>query len=112
MQHFTVILLFYLTCGVIAQYQPTWDSIDSRPLPKWYDDSKIGIFMHWGVFSVPGFESEWFWNSWMSGDKAAVEFMEKNYPPGFTYADFAPMFHAEFFNPDYWADLFKAAGAK
>lgn len=34
-------------------YEPTWDSLDSRPLPKWYDDAKVGIFLHWGVYSVP-----------------------------------------------------------
>ena len=101
--------------SVQAKYQPNWNSIDSRPLPVWFDEAKIGIFLHWGVFSVPGFgsnEAAWFWHSWAVHDKATVEFMKKNYPPDFTYADFAPMFHAEFFNPDYWADVFKAAGAK
>ena len=41
------------------QYTANWTSIDSRPLPTWYDESKIGIFIHWGVFSVPSFSSEW-----------------------------------------------------
>lgn len=44
-----------------AKYEPNWESIDSRPLPEWYDQAKFGIFIHWGVFSVPGFGSEWFW---------------------------------------------------
>jgi len=35
-----------------AKYQPNWESIDSRPLPQWYDDAKIGIFITWGVYSV------------------------------------------------------------
>ena len=48
----------------LNQYSPTWDSLDSRPLPNWYDDAKLGIFIHWGVFSVPSFGSEWFWNNW------------------------------------------------
>ncbi|KDR21958.1 Plasma alpha-L-fucosidase [Zootermopsis nevadensis] len=48
----------------ILRYNPTWESLDSRPLPQWYDDAKFGIFIHWGVFSVPSFGSEWFWNSW------------------------------------------------
>jgi len=94
-------------------YEPTWNSIDSRPLPDWYDEAKIGIFLHWGVFSVPSFISEWFWYYWQtSHDPSAVAFMKNNYRPGFTYADFAPMFGAEFYNPDQWADIFKAAGAK
>ena len=45
-------------------YQPTWDSLDKRPLPSWYDEAKFGIFIHWGVFSVPSFVSEWFWWYW------------------------------------------------
>lgn len=48
----------------ITKYTPTWDSLDSRPLPQWYDEAKIGIFIHWGVFSVPSFGSEWFWKEW------------------------------------------------
>lgn len=52
----------------ITQYTPTWNSLDSRPLPQWYDDAKIGIFIHWGVFSVPSFGSEWFWNEWKGTD--------------------------------------------
>lgn len=45
-------------------YQPTWDSLDKRPLPDWYDQAKFGIFIHWGVFSVPSYVSEWFWWYW------------------------------------------------
>lgn len=44
-------------------YKPTWKSLDARPLPKWYDDSKFGIFIHWGVFAVPA-SGEWFWYNW------------------------------------------------
>jgi len=96
-----------------AQYEPNWKSIDSRPLPQWFDEAKVGIFLHWGVFSVPSFKTEWFWWYWKGArDKDTVEFMEKNYPPDFTYADFAPQLKAEFFNPDQWVDIFKAAGAK
>jgi hypothetical protein len=55
---------FQNTEANITQYTPTWDSLDSRPLPQWYDEAKIGIFIHWGVFSVPSFGSEWFWKEW------------------------------------------------
>lgn len=46
-----------------SQYiaEPDWNKLDERPLPEWYDAAKIGIFIHWGVYSVPGFKSEWFW---------------------------------------------------
>lgn len=42
-------------------YLPRWDDLDTRPLPEWYDSAKIGIFIHWGVYSVPSFISEWIW---------------------------------------------------
>uniref|UniRef100_A0A1X7UPF9 alpha-L-fucosidase n=2 Tax=Amphimedon queenslandica TaxID=400682 RepID=A0A1X7UPF9_AMPQE len=105
-----VILVFSFTD---CQYQPTWDSLDKRPLPDWYDEAKVGIFMHWGVYSVPSFGSEWFWYKWKgTKDSTYIEFMEKNYPPGFSYADFAPMFKAEFYDPTKWAALFQQSGAK
>ncbi|XP_072943709.1 tissue alpha-L-fucosidase-like isoform X2 [Epargyreus clarus] len=94
------------------RYLPDWSDLDSRPLPEWYDRAKVGIFVHWGVYSVPGYGSEWFWNHWIGGDKNIKDFMKNNYPPWFTYQEFAPMFKAEFFDPDFWAALFEKAGAK
>lgn len=46
------------------KYLPEWASLDTRPIPSWYDEAKIGIFLHWGVFSVPSFGGEWFWADW------------------------------------------------
>lgn len=101
------------TSGGSAAYTPDWDSLDSRPLPKWYDEAKLGIFIHWGVFSVPGFGSEWFWWNWQGEKKPSyVDFMTKHYPPAFTYADFAPHLRATFFDANEWASLFEASGAK
>ncbi|XP_076075542.1 alpha-L-fucosidase-like [Mytilus galloprovincialis] len=98
---------------VSVRYEPDWKSLDSRPLPSWYDEAKIGIFIHWGVFSVPSFGSEWFWYRWETSKEAGiVDFMNKNYRPGFTYADFAPKFTTEFYNADEWANIFKASGAR
>uniref|UniRef100_A0A8B9WQQ9 Alpha-L-fucosidase n=1 Tax=Bos mutus grunniens TaxID=30521 RepID=A0A8B9WQQ9_BOSMU len=75
--------------------------LDSRPLPAWFDEAKFGVFVHWGVFSVPAWGSEWFWWHWQGEKLPQYEsFMKENYPPDFSYADFG------------WADLFKAAGAK
>jgi len=103
-----------LSAGLCScQYQPTWESIDSRPLPEWYDQAKFGIFIHWGVFSVPSFGSEWFWYFWQNKKwQPYVNFMKKNYPPGFQYTDFAPMFTAEFFDPKEWTEIFASSGAK
>lgn len=60
-------LLLPLFLSVVgAEYEPTWESLDTRPLPSWFDEAKIGIFVHWGVYSVPSFDSEWFWKDWKS----------------------------------------------
>ncbi|XP_049879995.1 tissue alpha-L-fucosidase-like [Pectinophora gossypiella] len=98
------------------RYKPEWEHLDTRLLPQWYDRAKIGIFVHWGVYSVPGYHSEWLWNIWQDptakGHKAVKNFMSRNYRPGFTYQEFAPLFTAEFFDPDQWAALFAKSGAQ
>ncbi|XP_017310377.1 alpha-L-fucosidase 1, tandem duplicate 2 [Ictalurus punctatus] len=108
-------LLCAVCCALVSgeRYKPDWKSLDARPLPTWYDEVKFGLFVHWGVFSVPAFGSEWFWWYWKGAlDPSYIQFMMKNYPPGFTYAEFAPQFNAQFFEPDYWAEVFEASGAK
>jgi len=99
--------------GAVAHYTPTWKSLDSRPLPKWYDEAKFGIFIHWGVFSVPSFKNEWYW-WYLNGDNVTEyqEFHKKMYGADFKYQDFAPMFQAKMFDPAQWAKMFKRAGAK
>jgi len=99
---------------VALRYTPDWKSLDSRPLPQWYDDAKVGVFIHWGVFSAPSYggESAFLWLDWQNKVPEVVQFMKQNYPPDFTYADFAATFHAEFFDPDEWADIFKSAHVK
>ncbi|CAG2255002.1 FUCA [Mytilus edulis] len=94
-------------------YPPNWEALDKRPLPVWYDSAKIGIFVVWGVYSVPSVYDEWFWCFWKEKKiPKYVEFMKKNYRPGFTYPDFAPMLTAEFLDTDEWASLFKSSGAE
>lgn len=102
--------ILYVSC---VKYEPNWESLDSRPLPSWYDEAKIGIFITWGVFSVPSFGTEWFWWTWKEAkNPATVDFMKKNYRPDFTYPDFASQFSAEFFNANEWAEILKSSGAK
>lgn len=60
-----LLILAITLFNVNGKYEPSWDSLDSRPLPQWYDDAKIGIFIHWGVYSVPSIDSEWFWDHWI-----------------------------------------------
>lgn len=102
-----------LTEAPLSGYTADWDSLDSRPLPTWYDEAKVGVFVHWGVYSVPAFYSEWLWWHWqMNRTDAVVDFMARNYRSDFTYQEFAPNFRAEFFEPYHWARLFKKAGAR
>jgi alpha-L-fucosidase len=118
MYSFTTIFIATVCCSFLTfteqQYTPDWTSLDTRPLPSWYDDSKIGIFIHWGVFSVPSIGSEWMWWEWKGTNpsRSIVEFMNKTYPPDWTYADFAAQFRAELYDPNEWADIFAASGAK
>jgi len=119
---FFTFLVALVGFGACVQYEPTWESLDKRPLPSWYDESKLGIFIHWGVFSVPAFggsiksrpsSAEWFWYRWKHVKEPEIDaFMKENYPPGFDYADFAPMFTGEFYDPNEWADMFAASGAR
>jgi alpha-L-fucosidase len=105
------------------RYAATWESIDSRPMPAWYTDAKFGIFIHWGVYSVPAYAAvnvknenpyaEWYWNSLSEGRGPLTrEFHKRVYGDKFPYFDFAPMFRAELFDPDRWADVFARSGAK
>ncbi|KAL3123779.1 hypothetical protein niasHT_009992 [Heterodera trifolii] len=90
MSFIVVPILFCFFLPALSIYKPNWDSIDSRPLPNWYDEAKFGIFSHWGVYSVPAFGSEWFWWYWKGQRDAKFErFVQKHYPNGTTYADFA-----------------------
>ncbi|XP_042148805.1 alpha-L-fucosidase-like [Ixodes scapularis] len=112
-----VVLLVHLwASAAVARYEPTWESLDARPLPAWYDQAKVGIFLHWGVYSVPGYVSEWFWWYWMDQgsptNKKVPQFMKDNYPPGFTYPAFAKDFTCEFFDPKEWARIFEDSGAR
>lgn len=100
-------------------YQPNWQSLDQRPCPTWYLDAKFGIFIHWGVYSVPAWGApkeyaEWYWNHIedRKQENPWRQFHDKNYGKNFDYKDFAPMFRAELFNPDQWADIFIRSGAK
>ena len=108
-----VALLCYCVSVTVSDYTPDWNSLDSRPLPAWYDEAKIGVFMHWGIYSVPSFSSEWFWWNWRGLNYPEyIEFMESNYPPDLKYSDFAPMMKAEMFDPNEWADTIASSGAK
>lgn len=101
------------------KYEPTWESLDARPIPQWFQDAKFGIFIHWGVYSVPAWSpkgnySEWYqyWLQTKAFNGAVTDYHAKTYGADFSYYKFADQFKAERFDPDEWADLFAKAGAK
>ncbi|XP_077557965.1 alpha-L-fucosidase-like [Haemaphysalis longicornis] len=104
-----------LSLSTETRYTPDWKSLDTRPVPAWFGAAKFGILVHWGVYSVPsyGSSSENFWVNWkLRKEPSLVQFMNRHYKPGFTYQDFAPLFTAELFDPDQWADIFSRSGAR
>ncbi len=114
---FLLTILLFSSSFAQEKIEPTWESINGREYPQWFKDAKLGIFIHWGLYSVPSYggkESygEWFLRGIQMKDSLRTNFMKKNYGKDFTYRDFAPLFKAELFNPDEWADLFEKAGAK
>lgn len=114
-----IIIFCFLLSGLSATaqpYQPNWASLDTRPVPKWFTDSKFGIFIHWGVYSVPGFTTkgsyaEWYQNALNRGDSATVAYHKAKFG-NLTYYQLADQFKAELFNPDEWAKVFEKSGAK
>lgn len=101
---------------IIAQgpYTDTWESLAAYQVPAWYRDAKFGIFIHWGVYSVPAFGSEWYSRNMYVKDSREYRHHIETYGEhkNFGYKDFIPMFTADKFDPDAWADLFSRAGAK
>jgi alpha-L-fucosidase len=95
-------------------FQPNWDSLKKYQIPEWYQDAKFGIFIHWGVYSVPAFDSEWYpRNMYLQGSKDHQHQVAAHGPENkFGYKDYIPEFKAENFDPHAWADLFRRAGAK
>lgn len=95
-------------------FRPDWESLQHYQVPEWYKDAKFGIFIHWGVYSVPAFGSEWYPRLMYSPGTSEYKHHIATYGPQnkFGYKDFIPRFKAEHFDPAAWARLFKEAGAK
>ncbi len=122
-----------------ARYDTTQASIDKHPVPAWFNDAKLGIFVHWGLYSVPGWAkgtkkplreilattpgeewfannpyAEWYLNSLKIEGSSTQQHHKATYGETFSYDDFVPVFNREIkkWNPDEWAKLFKDIGAK
>lgn len=93
-------------------FEPTWESLKANyKTPNWFNQAKFGIFIHWGLYAVPSYHNEWYAKH-MYGQYAEWHAEHYGAPDKFGYKDFIPLFKAERYNPDDWAELFKKAGAK
>lgn len=94
-------------------YEASWASLCEAQMPQWLAKEKLGIFIHWGVYSVPANSNEWYPRNMYKEGMPAYEHHRKTYglQKNFGYKDFIPMFRAEHFCPAEWMELFQAAGA-
>jgi alpha-L-fucosidase len=99
---------------MMSTFEPTWESLSAFTVPTWFQEGKFGIFIHWGVYSVPAFDNEWYSRNMYQPGSRAFEHHRQTWgtQDKFGYKDFIPLFKAEHFDPDAWADLFQQAGAK
>lgn len=119
-------------------YEPALESIRQHTAPAWFHDAKLGIFVHWGLYSVPAWApltgelskviaeqgwagwfarnpyAEWYMNSMRIEGSATHQYHLETYGDRFTYRDFIPMFNQATQNWDAgaWADLFQRVGAQ
>lgn len=102
-------------------YDGSWEALQKMPVPAWFDDGKIGIFIHWGPYSVIGYRkggrgySEHVPKMFYADPEHYYPYMKERWgahPPEFGYKDIIPEFKAEKWDPDAWAALFKEVGAR
>ncbi|BAM03794.1 alpha-L-fucosidase [Phycisphaera mikurensis] len=97
-----------------GRFEATWASLGQFEIPDWYRDAKLGIFIHWGVASVPAYKSEWY-PKWMyqRDSEFFAYHAETHGPQGtFGFKDFIPGFTMSAWDPAAWAELFEASGAR
>jgi alpha-L-fucosidase len=99
---------------VEGSVEPTWQSIaDHYWLPSWIEEGKFGIFIHFGLYSVPAYHNEWY-QKHMYGNAGVRNWHIEKFGPldKFGYKDFIPMFTLPKFDPHEWAEVFEASGAR
>ena len=95
-------------------YKPDWLTFADYEVPKWFRNAKFGIFIHWGLFSIPAFRNEWYSRNMYIQSMEEWEHHRQTFGEHtkFGYKDFIPMFTAPNFEPKEWVKLFKKAGAR
>jgi len=114
----TALLCFAVPGESVAQdqmsYDATWESLQKYRAPEWFKDAKFGIFIHWGVYAVPAYGSEWYPRHMYRQKRREFEYHKATWgdQSKFGYKDFVPMFKAEKWDPQKWAELFRKSGAR
>ncbi|MEM9261279.1 MAG: alpha-L-fucosidase, partial [Bacteroidota bacterium] len=106
---------FSLAPALAGPYTEDWASLAAHEeAPEWFADAKLGIYFHWGVYSVPAYGSEWYPYHMYRKTSDYFDHHKKTYgdQSEFGYHQFVPLFKAENFNAEEWAKLFKKAGAR
>lgn len=95
-----------------GKYKANWESLANHKIPDWYRHDKLGVFIHWGIYSVPAYGNEWYPRHMYDQSAREYEHHRKTYgeQKDFGYKDFIPMFQAEKFDASKWVSLFKKAG--
>lgn len=115
-------MVTFLNTTQAQKYEASWELLNKRGIPEWFNNDKFGIFIHWGLYAVPAYApvipnsglsyAEWYWYRLQTQEKTFIDFHNKTYGSDFLYQQFEPMFKAELFDPKQWADVFKKSGAK
>jgi alpha-L-fucosidase len=132
----TYVFVLSLTPSAASKthYEPSIESLAQHPLPQWYDGAKLGIFVHWGLYSVPGWAptmhaehdftsqdyithnpyAEWYLNSMRLDGSPTQAYHREHYGADYDYYNFAPIFNREIqkWRPEEWAKIFRDSGAK
>jgi alpha-L-fucosidase len=129
-----LVIVSFLEAQTPSHYEPVLESLNRHPLPEWYADAKLGIFIHWGLYSVPGWAplvhpehdfgsqdyilnnpyAEWYLNTMRLNGSPTQAYHREHYGASYDYYNFATTFNKETqkWNPDTWAKVFHDAGAK
>lgn len=94
-----------------GKYKDNWESLQEHQTPRWFENSRLGIFSHWGIFSVPEYNNEWYSRFMYQRMHRVFRHHRKTYGKDFQYRDFIPMFKGEKFDPEKWVELIKMVGA-
>lgn len=111
-----VLILMLAVCCLNLQAQEN-ELFKDREYPQWFKDAKLGIFIHYGLYSIPSYSdkeqyAEWFYKGLISQDSLRINFQKEVFGEYFEYRDYKDLFKAELFDASEWAELFKKAGAK